>query len=190
MGLGKSYQMVTQDFKNEIDKLDSVEKMFFLFGIFALYGDGEVSAEEIECLKTWVSELDEFDGVVHKAIDNKYLKDLEKTAYLIERIKEVGEVLGSESKRDVKDLFVFMTESLDKSILKKFADNEEKQKWFGEKILKALNEIANADGNFSEGEKELVKLYRKKTKLLKTNNGCIGCIGVIAIVAAVWWALS
>ena len=149
---------IERDFDALISHLEKEEKFILMVGLLALYGDGELSPKEIFQLKTIKDLKFKPPSLTHRDPLDQALCLNETLAWSLNLIRADFADTANLSNEDMNKIFGALTTSIERDIKAAFPDARE-QREYSNRLKAALTGIANADGELSENEKELINTY-------------------------------
>jgi len=156
---------VARDFDALVSQFGKEEKFILMVGLLALYGDGELSPEEVYQFKKTIKALDfKPASLTHRDPSDQALCLNETLAWSLSFIRTNFADAANLSYEDVIELFNALTTSIETDIKKAFPEKKQ-QLTYSIRLKKALTDIAKADGKLSKGEKKLIKKYDKTSNL-------------------------
>jgi len=145
-----------------LQDLQLEEKFILMVGLVGLYGDGELNEVEIHQLRKVISQLDFNSGLlIHRDPYDEELCIDEKLLWAISLLRNDFVDVKILSDQEIFLLFEILTKSINEDIDN--SQREEKYKYANE-LVKALEDIAKADGEISEKERKIINIFKKKSK--------------------------
>lgn len=163
----------------QIDQLRFAEKWAVLLGLLGLYGDGEISKEEIGVLRKFLEGLPEssMKSVVHRDPTDQTLSLDEKVAWVLNVIKSCFNISPGLNDEDIERIFPVFVKSLDRDIEEDIPSSSAKRQKVAQRIVATLELMASADGKVSEREKALIRVYKSSSKhITSVWLGLLACV--------------
>ena len=180
--LSDEIEFVGDEYGLDLTAISAEEKLAILIGLLCLYGDGEFSEKEISALQKVIKDSNiSFKSISYRDPEDKDLCVYESVAWVLEIVKNEIKFPSDHSEEDVRDVFELITKSLDQDIhnknstkdqnplefkknLKENLSMEKNKRDEAKAILEILTAFAGADGTISDKEKELISIYKSKSK--------------------------
>lgn len=183
-GVSSQNTVEDENFDTVLSTLDREEKFVVMVGLLALYGDGQISEAEIRRLRKIISDIDFSPAqVIHRDPSDKELCLDETLAWALNTIKDDFSGVERLEDDEIEDLFKALTQSIEKDIKNDLPGKKGAQMEYSDKLKKALESIAEADGNITKRESHLLSIFKRNSVFQLDARGIVIIVVIFAFIA-------